>query len=273
MPPKNIRVTAEIWGAGPGMGGTSYVEFKLNNEVYDVFAGGTSLDGREKLGEVKFSDGWRGRVSFIVDESPPYHEEKSPGDIVVRGAKSPEAQLLTAAWSGGKGAYFVNLVLELSDPDILSLIEQSQDDLATAIDSVAHARFEMGADDAEILDEIRESLELGSLDWAEFTDKISARAEELRARNALEAAAAKVAREQDLALFQDSIDQALRAWGGDDAAQNPIGKLLDLKVFLQNYVVRRGAFPTGIVTVDHYGRSKWGNKKIGTFEVDLDSLK
>jgi hypothetical protein len=255
------------------MGGTSYVEFKLNDEVYDVFAGGTSLDGREKLGEVKLSDGWRGRVSYIVEEAPPYHEEKSPDDITVRGAKGLENQLLSAAWSGEKGAYFVSLMLELDDTEISSLIEQSLDDLATAIDSVAHARFEMGADDALILEEIRASLECGSVDWVKFKCRISARAEELRARNALELAAAKVAREQAIGLFQDRIDQALRAWGGDEAAQNPTGKLLDFKIFMQNYVVRRGLFPTGIVTVDHYGRSKWGNKKLGTFEVDLDSLK
>jgi len=134
----------------------------------DVFAGGTALDGREKLGEVKLSDGWRGRVSYIVEQSPPYHEEKSPDDIVVRGTKGAETCLLAAAWSGEAGAQFVGLMLELDDAEIENLIEQTQDDLAGAIDTVAHARRKIGSDDAEVLHEIRNMLASNCVDWDEL---------------------------------------------------------------------------------------------------------
>ena len=67
MPAKTIRVTADVWGGGPGMEGTSYLEFKLDGPKYDVFAGGTALDGREKLGEVLLLDGWRGARVCLWD--------------------------------------------------------------------------------------------------------------------------------------------------------------------------------------------------------------
>lgn len=276
MPPKNIRVTAEIWGAGPGMGGTSYVEFKLNNEVYDVFAGGTSLDGREKLGEVKLSDGWRGRVSFIVDESPPYHEEKSPGDIVVRGAKSPESQLLAAAWSGEAGAQFVGLVLELDDGEIENLIEHTQDDLAGAIDTVAHARFELGCDDADVLREIRNMVDLNCVEWDTLRSSLDAKAAADSAKLQLEMETARRIRESAISPHGSKIERILRSWAADEErnarAVGP-GLVAALKAALENHVVREGRLPSGLFEFEFsYKNSTFSRPLKRVVEVDLDVI-
>lgn len=275
MPPKNVRVTAEIWGAGPGMGGTSYVEFKLNDEVYDVFAGGTSLDGREKLGEVKLSDGWRGRVCFIVEKSPPYHEEKSPGDIDVRGAKNPEAQLLAAAWSGEGGAQFAGLVLELEDSEIEKLIDKTQGDWDTAIDTVSRARSEVGAVDEEILIEIRNLIQSDDGDWDQLLTTLVAKEAEESSKRVLEALAAKAAREKSLEPFQSQITQAINAWIATEAKDNqPINpnKMSGLREFLENFALSHGHMPSGTVSINYSYRGKYGAKFGGFFEFDLDSL-
>ncbi len=277
MPPKNVRVTAEIWGAGPGMGGTSYVEFKLNDEVYDVFAGGTSLDGREKLGEVKLSDGWRGRVSFIVEKSPPYHEEKSPDDIDVRGAKIPEAQLLAAAWSGEAGSQFVGLVLELDDVEIENMIEQTQDDLAGAIDTVAYARFELGCDDADVFREIRNMVELNSVDWDMLRSSLDAKAAADSAKLQLERETERRTREGAISPHKSEIEIIIKAWASNEEqngrAAGP-GLVAALKYALENYVVREGQMPTGLFEFNFsYKSSTFGRPKTRVIEVDLDMVK
>lgn len=276
MPPKNIRVTAEIWGAGPGMGGTAYVEFKLNNEVYDVFAGGTSLDGREKLGEVKLSDGWRGRVSFIVDESPPYHEEKSPGDIVVRGAKSPEAQLLAAAWSGEAGAQFVGLVLDLDDGKIENLIEHTQDDLACAIDTVEHARFELGCDDADVVREIRNMVDHDCVDWDTLRSSLDAKAASDSAKLQLELETARRIRESAISPHRSEIERILKSWAADEernARAAGRGLVAAFEAALENYVVREGRIPSGFFEFEFwYKNSTFGRHLKRVIEVDLDVI-
>lgn len=277
MPPKNVRVTAEIWGAGPGMGGTSYVEFKMNNEVYDVFAGGTSIDGREKLGEVKLSKGWRGRVSFIVAESPPYHEEKSPDDIVVRGAKSPEAHLLAAAWSGETGTQFVGLVLELDDAEIEKLIEQSQHDLASAIDTVAYARFVLGFDDADILREMRNMVALNCVEWDTLRSSLDTKAAGDNAKLQLELETARRVRESAISPYKSEIERILRSWGADEErnarAAGP-GLVAALKSALENHIVREGRMPSGLLEFEFsYKNSTFGRPLKRVVEVNLDMIK
>lgn len=277
MHPKNIRATAEVWGAGPGMGGTSYIEFKLNDDVYDVFAGGTSLDGREKIGQVKLLDGWRGRVSFIVEESPPYHEEKSPDDIEVRGAKTPEAQLLAAAWSGEPGAQFVGLLLGLDDGEIENLIEHTQDDLAGAIDTVAYARFDLGCDDADVLREIRNMVELNSVEWDMLRSSLDAKAAADSAKLQLEVETEQRIRESAISTHKSEIEIILRSWAADEErnarAAGP-GLVAALKDALENYVVREGQMPTGIFEFNFsYKTSTFGRPQTRVIEVDLDMIK
>ena len=275
MPPKNIRVTAEVWGAGPGMGGTSYIEFKLNGEMIDVFAGGTALDGREKLGELNLSDGWRGRVSYIVEETPPGHEEKSPDDIVVSGAKGMEAHLLAAAWSGEAGAQFVRLLLELDDVEVKELIETSQVDMAGAIDTMAYIYGEISSSDDEIIREIRDALQSGSVDWDQLKERLEANADEAEVQRQQKIEAARSARENSLQPFQDKISQVVSAWvavQSTNQQQVDGNKQQGLRQFLEDFVLSQGKFPTGTVSLSYSYRGKYGAKFGGFFEVDLDSL-
>lgn len=277
MPPKNIRVTAEVWGAGPGMGGTSYIEFKLNGEIYDVFAGGTALDGREKLGEAKLSDGWRGRVSYMVNESPPYHEEKSPDDIVVRGAKGTEAQLLAAAWSGETGTQFVGLVLQLDDAEIEKLIEQTQADLAGAIDTVAHARCEIGSDDAEVLREIRNMLESGRADWDKLRSSFEAKAASEGTKLELEIETELRIREIALRPHQDEIERAVKSWVTYEEHNGRVagyGLSAVFKKALEDYVAQESQFPIGLFEFDFWYKTSMNGRPIKrVVEVDLDAIR
>jgi hypothetical protein len=274
MPPKNIRVTAEVWGAGPGMGGTSYIEFKLNGEIYDVFAGGTALDGREKLGEVKLSDGWRGRVSYIVNESPPYHEEKSPDDIVVRGAKGKEAHLLAAAWSGENGAQFVGLVLQFDDVEVEKMIDNSKFDMAGAIATLSYIIAEIDSSEDKIIREIRSSLQSGGVDWDQLKERLAANADAAEAQRQRELEAARSAREHSLRPFQDQISQAVSAWVAVQSKNQPRvdgHQQQGLRQFLEDFVLSQGKFPTGTVSINYSYRGKYGAQFGGFFEVDLDS--
>lgn len=277
MPAKNIRVTAEIWGTGPGMGGTSYIEFKLNGEIYDVFGGGTAFDYREKLGEVKLSDGWQGRVSYIVKETPPSHEDKSPDDIVIRGAKGPEAYLLAAAWSGETGAQFAGLILELDEAEVEKFIELTKDNLAGAIDTVAYARFEMYAEDAEVLSEIRKMLSINCVDWGDLRSRMDANAALECARLQHERETERRIRESTLGPHQNEIEKIVESWVDYEDRNGRVagpGLCTEFKKALEDYVVRENRIPSGIFVfgfsykTSTYSRSYWRN-----IEVDLDAIK
>jgi hypothetical protein len=277
MPSKTIRVTAEIWGAGPGRGGTSYIEFKLNGEVYEVFAGGTSLDGREKLGEVKLSDGWRGRVSFVVNESPPCNEEKSPGDIDIRGAKGPESKLLAAAWSGEAGSQFVGLVLKLDDGEIEKLTEQTRDELALAIETVAYARDEIGFDDADVLRGIRNMLQASCVEWDTLRSIWDAKDAAESAKLQLERETERRIREAAINPHKNEIEKILIAWEAhEERNARPAGPGLvsALKDALENHVVREGRIPSGLFGFEFwYKTSTFGRHLKQVVEVDLDMIK
>ncbi len=269
-------MTAEIWGAGPGMGDTSYIEFKLNGEVYEVFAGGTSLDGREKLGEVKLSDGWRGRVSFLLDESPPYHEEKSPDDIDVRGAQGPEAKLLAAAWAGEGGTQFVRLVLELDDGEIEKLIEQTRDELALAIETVAYARDEIAIDDAEVLRDIRNMLQTSCVEWGTLRSIWHAKDAAESAKLQLERETERRIREAAINPHKNEIEKILIAWEAhEERNARPAGPGLAaaFKNALENHVVREGRIPNGLFGFEFsYKTSTFGMPLKRFVEVDLDII-
>lgn len=277
MHPKNIRTTAEVWGAGPGMGGTSYIEFKLNGQIYEVFAGGTAFEDREKLGEVRLSDGWRGRISFIVNEFPAAHEEKSPDDIVVRGAKSPEMHLLAAAWSGETGAQFVSFLLELEDAEVEKLIELAQDDLAAAADTVAYARFKMRSDDADVLRDIRGMLEINCLEWDLFRSRLDATAAAEKAKMNLEMETERDIRASAISPHAGEIEKIIQLWVADEErnarAAGP-GLVAFLKDALENHVVREGQMPSGIFEFAFwYKTSTFGRRLKRVIEVDLDLIR
>lgn len=277
MPAKTIRVTADVWGGGPGMEGTSYLEFKLDGPKYDVFAGGTALDGREKLGEVLLLDGWRGRISYIVEKSPPYHEEKSPDEIIVRGAKGSEALLMAAAWSGESGTHFVSLVLKLDDVQIEELIEQTQHSIASAIDTVAYASFEVGSDDTEILQEICNMLVSNSVDWDELRLTLDAKAAAESAKLDLEIETQRRLREIALRPHQEKLETTIKSWVNYEERSGRTagpGLTADLKKSLEDYVVRENKFPVGLFEFEiWYKTSMNGRPVTRVIEVDLDIIK
>ena len=160
--PRQIRATVAVWGAGPGMEGKSYIEFRLRNDIYQVFSGGDAGDlAREQIGEVPVDGGWRARLGFLVSEAEPCHEGHMPSDVIVRGATQPEKALLALAWSGPEGAAVVRILLALDDGELNALARGGflTDEVADALNGIDELAEE------DVLAVVRGVLSKSEFDW------------------------------------------------------------------------------------------------------------
>lgn len=165
----------------------------------------------------------------------------------------------------------------LDDGEIENLIEHTQDDLAGAIDTVAYARFDLGCDDADVLREIRNMVELNSVEWDMLRSSLDAKAAADSAKLQLEVETEQRIRESAISTHKSEIEIILRSWAADEErnarAAGP-GLVAALKDALENYVVREGQMPTGIFEFNFsYKTSTFGRPQTRVIEVDLDMIK
>ena len=267
--PRLIRATVWTFGAGPGMGGASYIEYKLQGRVYQVFGGGDAGDlTRDHLGQVPVAKGWRGRLSFLLDNAPPAHEDYGPSEVVVRGGLALEKVMLALAWSGPDGGNVARALLGLSDQN-LSLLAKNDMVSESAIETFAA----LNDDDVtykDILSTINKAIAAGHFDW----DMISRSA---RALSASKEAARKAKRDGFNARLESHkplLVKVMAAWESQQrpASSQASGWLLaarrkTVRSFLESQLVENGKLPTGIQGVDF---RFMGNE--GVMQLDMDTL-
>jgi hypothetical protein len=251
------------------MGGASYIEYKLQRRVYEVFGGGDAGDlTRDLLGQVPIAKGWRGRLAFLLDNAPPAHEDYGPSDVVVRGGLALEKVMLALAWSGPDGGNVARVLLGLSDQN-LSLLAKNDMVSESAIETFAA----LNDDDVtykDILSTINKAIAAGHFDW----DMISRSA---RALSASKEAARKAKRDGFNARLEPHkplLVKVMAAWESQQrpASSQASGWLLaarrkTVRSFLESQLVENGKLPTGIQGVDF---RFLGNE--GVMRLDMDQL-
>lgn len=266
--PTRVRATVDVWGAGPGMGGSSYIEFVFAAGEWQVFGGGSATERRDQLGTVTAGAGWRERVAFIVHDAPPAHEEHSPSEVTVTGAAGLEAALLRMAWCGPDGSSAVQALLQLDDSEVDAAICRSGEDLDLCLASVHQLIDQLGEDIALSL--IRKGVAAEEFSWEAVVEHAT------RVVDAREAEEAAAAGDASVALqpFKERIDQMLSNWwrvaGGASSSATQMmmsAKRGAIKRYCENYALANGAIPVGSHTVAFaaFGRNI-------SISVDFDQL-
>jgi len=268
---KTIRASLTVWGAGPGMGGTSFIKFVPDGDDFRVFGGGSAIDGREELGTVPVAAGWRGRVSFIVDEAEPAHEDHLPEDVRVTGAKGLEADLLAQAWSGPEGAALIRTLMSLSDEELLCLSNAGALGTQDACDGLTQLKEIFDYEDEPVLSVLRQSLADREFGW----DTVLARATEITAAREAEDERAEQAKQAALLPFADEIERLLAEWwrvsgGATSMASQWVmnARKRVVQEFLEDHVRRHGLLPSGVHRLPFNFMGK-----AGYVDLDIDALR
>jgi hypothetical protein len=253
------------------MGGTAYIEFRLNGEHYDAYAGGTAGDEvRGCVGEVSALGGWRARIAFVLDEFPPTHEEVDLDAVAVTGARMPETELLRLAWSSEAAQSAVQLLLELDDDELLVLCRAGALEDARCITVWQELDECFTSDEEKMLSLIRKHMSHEEFSWDPVLNELET------IRNAEEAAcnAADQVREKALEPFMNRIERLTGAFGRyaasrlDNVRMNLYNnRMVAFRRLLITHVLENGSLPAGV----HPLRTQT-QTTIEMIDVDLDGI-
>jgi hypothetical protein len=275
-PEGTVRLTATIFGAGPGMGGTAWIEFRPKGRKEEVWLGGSAGGEPPAVADtIRAAKTWRDRVQALTDLGLECGEEVRPEDIRVRGERGVGAAVLAMAWSGAAGQRAAAILVELSDEELKAVggtngSLQAQD----VIDILVQAADAICADDeaAAVGACIRQALaEPEGFAW----ETVSGIAQDIAA--VAEAGAERDDRQRahELAPFRDEVDALTAAWWGFAGGATSTTSHWDmsakqqrLKHFLEERALADGAVPTGQHSLDYRVFSA-----PRTFTVDLEELR